>query len=255
MPIPVNHPGVFVQEIPGGVTITGVETSITAFVGRAVMGPLAPTHCLGLADFERAFGGPAAGYPLADAVADFFGNGGSQAIIVRVFKGPAGAGDGLARASGGGLTLAAATPGAWANGRLSMSIEASGASGDLFNLTLTYQAPDDGQTAERFQNVSIKGDAGPRRLDQLLQTQSQLARVPAGALPTATPTAVTDVAFAGGVDSADLTAVDLTGDPELRTGIYALDNVDLFNLLCIPPDPADADYGDLATLYQATALY
>lgn len=256
MPIPVNHPGVFVQEIPGGnVTITGVETSITGFVGRTVMGPLAPTHCLGLADFERAFGGPAAGYPLGDAVADFFQNGGSQAIIVRVFKAPAGAGDGLARASGGGLTLVAATPGAWANGHLAMSIEASAAPVDLFNLVLTYKTPDGGETVERFQNVTVEGDAAPRRLDQVLQTQSQLARVPGGPLPAATPTAVTDVAFAGGADSAGLTAADLTGDPQLHTGIYALDNVDLFNLLCIPPDPADADYGDLATLYQAAALY
>ncbi len=255
MPIPVKPPGVFVQENPSGaVTITGVETSITAFVGRTVMGPQAPAHCFSLADFERAFGGPAAGYPLVDALADFFGNGGSHAIIVRVFKAPAGAGDGLARANGGGLMLMAATPGAWANGGLSMSIEAL-ASVDLFNLVLTYKASNGGETIERFQNVSIAADAGPRRLDQVLETQSQLARMPSGQLPTATPTAVTNVPFAGGADSAGLTAADLTGDPALHSGIYALDNVDLFNLMCIPPDPADAEYGDLKTLYQAAALY
>ena len=74
MPTPVKFPGVSVQENPSGtVTITGVETSITAFVGRTVMGPLAPMHCFGLADFARAFGGAAAGYPLGYAVADFFG--------------------------------------------------------------------------------------------------------------------------------------------------------------------------------------
>ncbi len=219
------------------------------------MGPLAPMHCFSAADFERSFGGRAAGYPLGDAVWDFFGNGGSHAIIVRVFKAPAGAGDGLARADGGGLTLVAAAPGAWANGRLLMSIDATPASVDLFNLTLTYKAPDGSQTVERFQNVSIKGDAGPHRLDQVLETQSQFTRAPSGPLPTATPTAVTGVPFAGGADSDSLNAADLTGDPELRTGIHALDNVDLFNILCIPPDPADADYGDLATLYQAAALY
>jgi uncharacterized protein len=256
MPIPVRPPGVFVQENPSGiVTITGVETSITAFVGRTVIGPLAPMHCYSFADFQRGFGNFAAGYPLGNAVADFFGNGGSHAIIVRVFKAPAGAGDGLARANGGGLTLAAATPGAWANGGLSMSIEASAASVDVFNLVLTYNASNGGETAERFQDVSIKVDAGPRRLDQVLETQSQLARVPSGQLPKATPTAVTNVPFAGGADSAGLTAADLTGDPALQTGIYALDNVDLFNLMCIPPDPTDADYGDLETLYQAAALY
>ncbi|MEH2567999.1 phage tail sheath family protein [Bradyrhizobium sp. AZCC 2289] len=254
MPIPVKYPGVSVQEIPN-VTITGVETSITAFVGRAMMGPLAPMHCFSAADFERSFGGRTTGYPLGNAVEDFFGNGGSHAIIVRVFKAPAGAGDGLARADGGGLTLVAAAPGAWPNGHLLMSIDATLGSVDSFNLTLTYKAPDGSETVERFQNVSIKGDAGPHRLDRVLETQSQLARVPGDPLPVATPTAATHVAFAGGADSVDLTAADLAGNPELRTGIYALDNFDLFNLMCIPPDPADADYGDLETLYQAAALY
>jgi phage tail sheath protein FI len=256
MPIPVKYPGLSVQEIPSGnAPITGVETSSTAFVGRTVIGPLAPTHCYSFTDFARAFGGRAAGYPLGDAVRDFFSNGGSHAIIVRVFKAPVGTGDGLARAPGGGLTLAAATPGAWANGRLLMSIDPAAASPELFDLTLTDKTPDGSQTVESFRKLSISGDAGQQTLDQVLETQSQFARVPGDRLPTATPTAVTDVPFAGGADSAGLTAADLTGDPELRSGIYALDNVDLFNLMCIPPDPADADYGDLETLYQAAALY
>src|SRR5438128_444986 len=36
MPVSVSYPGVYIQEIPSGVhTITGVATSITAFVGLA----------------------------------------------------------------------------------------------------------------------------------------------------------------------------------------------------------------------------
>jgi uncharacterized protein len=256
MPIPVRFPGVSVRENPvSNDAITGVETSATAFVGRTVMGPLAPTHCYSFADFARSFGGPAAGYPLSNAVGDFFGNGGSHAIIVRVFKAPAGTADGLARAQGGGLTLVAATPGAWANRRLSMSIEATAASVDVFDLTLTYNTSDGGQTVERFRNLVINGDTAPNRVDRVLGTQSQFARVPSDRLPTEPPTAVTDIAFAGGADSAVLSAADLTGDPERHTGVYALDNVDLFNLMCIPPDPADADYSDLEALYQAAALY
>ena len=50
-------------------------------------------------------------------------------------------------------------------------------------------------------------------------------------------------------------ATDLLGDPLQGTGIYALDHVDRFNLLCIPPDPADAGYGELQPLYQAAAAY
>jgi phage tail sheath protein FI len=60
-------------------------------------------------------------------------------------------------------------------------------------------------------------------------------------------------AAAGG--SAGLGAADLLGDPSQHTGMYALDHVDLFNLLCIPPDPADAAFDDLRPLYQAAAVY
>ncbi len=40
MPATLTYPGVYIEEIPSGVrTITGVATSITAFIGRAVRGP------------------------------------------------------------------------------------------------------------------------------------------------------------------------------------------------------------------------
>ena len=40
MPVSVSYPGVYIEEIPSGVrTITGVATSITAFVGKALRGP------------------------------------------------------------------------------------------------------------------------------------------------------------------------------------------------------------------------
>ena len=40
MPATLTYPGVYIEEIPSGVrTITGVATSITAFVGRALRGP------------------------------------------------------------------------------------------------------------------------------------------------------------------------------------------------------------------------
>jgi len=80
-----TFPGVFIEETPSGiVTIAGVATSITAFVGRTLMGPAAPTDCFGFADFTRNFGGRAYDYPLGYAVEDFFQNGGGHAIIVRV---------------------------------------------------------------------------------------------------------------------------------------------------------------------------
>src|ERR1700720_3801302 len=90
---PFTFPGVFIEEIPSGiVTIAGVATSITAFVGRTLMGPAEPTDCFGFADFTRNFGGRAYDYPLGYAVEDFFQNGGGHAIIVRVLPAAGAAG-------------------------------------------------------------------------------------------------------------------------------------------------------------------
>ena len=91
MPVAVSYPGVYVEEIPSGVrTITGVATSITAFIGKALRGPVNQAVTItSFADFERIFGGLDRNMTLGYAVRDFFVNGGSQAIIVRLYKTPA----------------------------------------------------------------------------------------------------------------------------------------------------------------------
>ena len=88
MPVTVSYPGVYIEEIPSGVrTITGVATSITAFAGRVVRGTVnEPMLINSYADFERTFGGLSVDYPLSYAVRDFYLNGGSQAIIIGLFR-------------------------------------------------------------------------------------------------------------------------------------------------------------------------
>jgi hypothetical protein len=87
MPSALTYPGVYIEEIPSGVrTITGVATSITAFLGRALRGPTDNAISInGYGDFERIFGGLWADSALGYAVRDFYLNGGSQAIIVRLY--------------------------------------------------------------------------------------------------------------------------------------------------------------------------
>lgn len=87
MPSTLSYPGVYIEEVPSGVhTITGVPTSIAAFVGRAKRGPVnEPITINGYGDFERIFGGLWLQSQLGYAVRDFFLNGGGQAIIVRLF--------------------------------------------------------------------------------------------------------------------------------------------------------------------------
>jgi phage tail sheath protein FI len=87
MPATLTFPGVYVEEIPSGVhTITGVGTSITAFVGRALSGPVNEAVTINsFGDYERIFGGLSLESSMSFSVRDFYLNGGSQAIIVRLF--------------------------------------------------------------------------------------------------------------------------------------------------------------------------
>src|SRR5258705_12700609 len=119
MPITPTYPGVYIEEIPSGVrTITGVATSITAFVGWAAKGATDRAETvLSFADFDRKFGGLDKRSFLGYAVNQFFANGGQRAYVVRVVtKGSATAADNAAAATitlDGKLTITASSPGAW----------------------------------------------------------------------------------------------------------------------------------------------
>lgn len=90
MAVTTSYPGVYIEELPSPVhTITGVATSITAFVGRALRGPTnTATLINGYQDYVRMFGGLWTQSTMSYAVSDFFANGGAQAVIVRVYKAP-----------------------------------------------------------------------------------------------------------------------------------------------------------------------
>jgi phage tail sheath protein FI len=264
VPVAVSYPGVYIEEIPSGVhTITGVATSITAFIGRAAQGSEDATIINNNGDFERNFGSLDPAYPMGYAVRDFFANGGAQAVIVRLFHTPSG--DGVvdrATITWSGLTLTAASRGSWANG-LRIRVDANVApdvatsfgltTADLFNLTVRDTRAG---TTERFVNLTVK--ESPRRVDRVLTAGSQLLRVAASvtlpgttvpaahAAPAADKTIWTDdnastpVGHAA-VDSAALATTDYQGSQTGKTGLFALDKTDLFNLLCIPPDVRAGD--------------
>jgi phage tail sheath protein FI len=259
MPVPLTYPGVYVEELPSGVrTITGVATSITAFLGRALRGPVdEPVVVNSFADFERQFGGLWVDSPMTYAVRDFYRNGGTQAVVVRVYNdgGAASTTAGAALPSGGApFTLEASSPGTWGD-RLRARVDhdvADPAAGTFFNLTVRDDAT--GQL-EVFRNVSIVDDH-PRRADLVVNNESSLAYAPGPPDPAnlvtahAAPTAVapmwgdnaTNTTFAAtaGDDGAELTANDYTlNTAATKSGLYALDKVDLFNLLCIPPHGAN----------------
>ncbi|WP_406471093.1 phage tail sheath subtilisin-like domain-containing protein [Streptomyces hirsutus] len=171
------QPGVYVEEVSGGVrTITPAATSVTAFVGRAARGPVdRPVTVTGLDCFEREFGGLWPGSRLGFAVRDFFLNGGSQAVICRLYVPPSG-GSGVSRLTWGqgsaAMALDAASPGLWGNS-LRARVDTTGAPpGELFTLVVT----DLGRgTTERHAGVSLYGDH-PRCVRTVLERESALAR-------------------------------------------------------------------------------
>ena len=123
MPVTPTYPGVYIQEQPSGVhPIIGVATSITAFVGRTQRGPVGiPATIHAFADFERIFGGLDVNSQTSYAVRDFFLNGGSQAIIVRLIHN--GTGTGLIAVDN--VKLQAASEGKW-GANLRLTVDATG---------------------------------------------------------------------------------------------------------------------------------
>lgn len=161
MPVAVNYPGVYIEEIPSGVrTITGVSTSITAFVGYTRKGqPNKALPISNFSDFERSYGGLDRDSPVSYAVNQFFRNSGTQALVVRVAASTQTASwDLLDGTPVSVLDVKASSPGAWGN-YLRLSIEYTdtrNSDGD-FNLVV-FQVPEQGgaaQKVETHRNLSL----------------------------------------------------------------------------------------------------
>lgn len=109
--VQATYPGVYVQELPSGVrTVTGVATSVTAFIGYTSRGlDHRAKRLFSFSDYERAFGGLAADSELSYAVQQFFANGGGEAVVVRVPKNDNAAAIAVATAGADADAIAAAT--------------------------------------------------------------------------------------------------------------------------------------------------
>ncbi|HEY2515827.1 MAG TPA: Ig-like domain-containing protein [Polyangiaceae bacterium] len=81
-----TYPGVYIEELSSGQhTITGVATSIAAFIGWAPQGPVTQaTLVQSWAEYQATFGGLDARSKLGYAVNQFFANGGQQCYVVRL---------------------------------------------------------------------------------------------------------------------------------------------------------------------------
>ncbi len=229
-------------------------TAVTAFVGRALKGPVnQPIAIGGFDDYQRIFGGLWQPSTLSYAVEQYFDNGGRECIVVRVCNGgraptvrlPAGA---------SWLTLAGVSPGTREFLRASVDYDGIGAhETDRFNLVvqrIRAPASESIEDQEIFRRLSILPGADRPLADVL--AESRLVRV-LGAVPQQRPersggappaAAVGYVPSGGDGDDGDtLTNYDIIGDARSGTGLFALRGAETFNFLCVPPLSRELDVG------------
>ena len=233
MSVTPTYPGVYIQEIPSGVrTITGIATSITAFVGWTKQGPTTQAQLiLSWSDFQRQFGGLDANSLLSYAVYHFFNNGGGQAYVVRLTEQT---GANTAKTAShtitNFLTVSAANPGSWGNS-IQFDVKVNG---NRFAIIVRNH----GVPVESFMNLSLdKND--PNFVISTLGQGSQFIQATLEATPAIPGTDQLNQALTGGADGDVLnpgtgdfhTALNAGGS---GTGVHLLDTVPLFNLLVVP---------------------
>ncbi len=219
-----------IRALPQRPDIQPADTAVTAFAGRARLGPAStPTAIYGFSDYVRQFGGLDARFPLGQAVYDFFQNGGSRAVMLRLKGAEA---QGTAKLVIGGLRLKACAPGAWGNDITATVVARTDGS---FALIVT-----EGSHTETYGRVTF---GGPVAIDTVLEQNSILVRWSGDpGKPGDAITAATTQTFSGGTGGTALTPADYVA------GMEALAASD-FNLLCVPADQPGGDTD--ATVYQA----
>ncbi|MFC0541503.1 phage tail sheath family protein [Kutzneria chonburiensis] len=163
----VSYPGVYVQEVSGGVRpLDTASTSTAAFVGLAEMGPdTEATLVTSWTDFQRRYGSFTDDGYLAQSVFQYFNNGGRQCYIVRVTRGDAVAADVSLnnRVGVNGFTFSAKNKGLWGNTLLLQVEDGTLDPGNTFKLSIRRQddpavvpaSPQDLPPLEVFDNLSV----------------------------------------------------------------------------------------------------
>ncbi|HLZ96459.1 MAG TPA: hypothetical protein VKP66_00850 [Steroidobacteraceae bacterium] len=253
--IPVTLQGLKVEEVSGpDQTIVPLGCARAAFVGRTLRGPVnRPVLLTSFAEFQHTFGGLWQPSPLGYAVEHFFDNGGRETFVVRVVNGARAVSVTL-RAGGQRLILRAVRPGTREFLRASIDYDnIPAADASEFNLTVQrVRAPGTGQVEDQeiFPRLSILPDA--ERYVGHAFLASELVRLEGG-VPSQRPDRTLDstsglatgyiLSNADGDDGGPLTDYDVIGSKLDETGLFALDGVEYFNLLCIPPLSRERDVG------------
>ncbi|HUU75056.1 MAG TPA: phage tail sheath C-terminal domain-containing protein [Methanoregulaceae archaeon] len=180
--VEVSYPGVYIEEVSSGVhTITGVSTSIGAFIGRTMSGPTdTAVRCLGWGDFSRAFGDAHPKNRLAQSVQQFFKNGGTDCYVVRLAPGAKKAGVTLKNISKEEvLAIKAKSKGAWGN-NLRLMVDYNTTNPDeTFNLHVLLEKDGTVVSKESFTALSMD-EKSPRFAPDFVTQSSSLITVEKG---------------------------------------------------------------------------
>ncbi|WP_413797677.1 phage tail sheath family protein [Streptomyces iranensis] len=224
MPTPAGYPGVYIEELPSSVrTIASVTTSVTAFVGHTRRGPLnTPVRITSFADFERRFGGLTSQSAVGYAVHQFFGNGGTVAVVVRVTKAGTGKAACVTLESTEGhsecpvLEVHAKEPGRWGSGlRLSVDYDTP-CPEETFNLHVLDAR---GTSRESFANLSMDPAHG-RHAETVINAGSGLIRVKAVGEGRPDPSGTVSKPFAEELPDLELELTVKIGEVERAFTLY-----------------------------------
>lgn len=253
-------PGIYVEEAPRGEQqIATPPVTLAAFVGRTLRGPVnEPVVVESVDEFHRQFGGPWQESSLGACLQDFFENGGRKALVVRLINGgrrallrlPAGAGV---------LALEALSPGAEEWLRASVDYDNIDPKDNRsFNLVLQrLRGADSERVADQEIYARVSVDPSSRRFVADALLESGLMRV-RGAIPFQRPDrtvgagALAPVTWVKvdqpGTDGQPLSDYDVIGSATESSGIFALQKIPHFDLLCIPPPGPSSDIGPAVLL-------
>ncbi len=239
-----TYPGVYIEELPSAVhTITGVATSVAAFVGWADQGPTTQATLVeSWSDFQTQFGGLDSRSLLGYAVNQFFNNGGGQAYIVRLVSSDAKTATSTFKI--GNLPVYAANPGGWGS-NISVTVTLNPADSTRFSILVQQVSTTGGPTVtlENFVNLSLSPtDPQGNYFVTVVDSESNYITFVNPADPGATLTASGSAAamaatqLKNGNDGTPLTPNTANFETALTAadaGVNLLSNV-FFNLLCVP---------------------
>jgi hypothetical protein len=224
-----------------------VTPTVVAFIGRTERGPLnEPVTLKSFDDYRRAFGGHCSFSFVSFAVQHFFLHGGETAVVVRVANRatrsvldvPAGA---------DALRLQARQPGSREFIRVSVDYDRVEQQPDRFNLIVQRLGRPSSQLVddqEVFESLSMDPKEERFVVDAL--HDSDLVRL-VGPVPLVRPDATRAArpgepipylaATAAGTDGEELTDYDVIGSNSEGTGLFALDECEQIDFVCIPSPP------------------